>query len=235
MTQEDELWDLQRLAAARSLGDWMFDQFADRVGSDVVEVGAGIGTFTERLLARGAARVLAIEPEPACAAVLARRFGDDARVTVARELLPDSPALAAQAGTVDLVLCQNVLEHVSDDRAAVKVMGDALRPGGSLALLVPAHPRLYGRLDERYGHHRRYDRARLQRVVAEADLEIDDLYSFNLLGVPGWLVKNRLSDPSLDSGSLRAYEALLRVWRPVEDRVRLPFGLSLIALARRRR
>ena len=90
MTQEDELWDLQRLAAARGLGDWMFDQFADRVGSDVVEVGAGIGTFTERLLARGAARVLAIEPEPACAAVLAWRFGDDARVTVARELLPDS-------------------------------------------------------------------------------------------------------------------------------------------------
>ena len=88
MTQEDELWDLQRLAAARGLGDWMFDQYADRVGSDVVEVGAGIGTFTERLLARGAARVLAIEPEPACAAVLARRFGDDARVTVARELLP---------------------------------------------------------------------------------------------------------------------------------------------------
>ena len=114
MTQEDELWDLQRLAAARGLGDWMFDQFADRVGSDVVEVGAGIGTFTERLLARGAALVLAIEPELACAAVLARRFGDDARVTVARELLRTLRSRCAGGNSRPRAL-QNVLEHVSDD------------------------------------------------------------------------------------------------------------------------
>jgi hypothetical protein len=34
--------------------------------------------------------------------------------------------------------------------------------------------------------------------------------------------------------SLALYEALLRVWRPVEDRFRFPWGLSVIAHARRR-
>jgi SAM-dependent methyltransferase len=230
--EDRELWDLRQLAEARGLCDWMFAQFRDRVGPEVVEVGAGIGTFTDRLLAAGAQRVLAVEPESACADELDRRYDADARVTVARELLPDSPALSARAGSVDLVLCQNVLEHVEADGEAVAAMGRALRPGGTLALLVPAHPRLYGTLDSQYGHYRRYDRARLRRLVADAGLRLDDLYSFNLLGVPGWVVKNRLSEPSLDGGSLRVYEALLKLWRPLEDRVRPPWGLSLIALAR---
>lgn len=230
---ERELWDLRQLAEARGLCDWMFAQFAGRVGPEVVEVGAGIGTFTDRLLAGGAERILTIEPEDVCAAELERRYASDARVEVARELLPDSPALAARAGAADLLVCQNVLEHVEGDGEAVVAMGRALRPGGTLALLVPAHPRLYGKLDRQYGHFRRYDRARVRRLVAKAGLELDDLYSFNLLGVPGWIVKNRLSEPSLDSGSLRAYEALLKLWRPIEDRVRFPWGLSLIALARR--
>jgi SAM-dependent methyltransferase len=230
---DSELWDLQQLAEARGLCDWMFDQFRDRVGPDVVEVGAGIGTFTDRLLAEGAQHVLTIEPEAACADELERRYRDDPRVSMTRELLPDSPALAARAGEVDLVLCQNVLEHVEHDAAAVAAMARALRPGGTLALLVPAHQRLYGVLDRQYGHFRRYDRQRVRSVVEGAGLQIDDLYSFNLLGVPGWLVKNRLSEPSLDGGSLRAYEALLKLWRPVEDRFRFPWGLSLIAIARR--
>jgi hypothetical protein len=73
----------------------------------------------------------------------------------------------------------------------------------------------------------------VRRLIAGAGLQLDDLYSFNLLGVPGWIVKNRLPNPSLDSGSLRAYEELLRLWRPIEDRLDLPWGLSLVARARR--
>jgi hypothetical protein len=88
-------------------------------------------------------------------------------------------------------------------------------------------------LDRQYGHFRRYDRQRVRSVVEGAGLRIDDLYSFNLLGIPGWMVKNRLSEPSLDGGSLRAYEALLKLWRPLEDRIRLRWGLSLIAIAQR--
>ena len=62
-------------------------------------------------------------------------------------------------------------------------MARALRPGGQLALLVPAHPRLYGNLDRAYGHYRRYTRSRVEQLVAGAQLELVDLYSFNLLGI----------------------------------------------------
>jgi len=228
----EELWDLEQLASAERLCDWMFDQFSPAVGETVAEVGAGIGTFTARLLAAGARHVLAVEPEPACAAELERRFGADERVEVVRETLPDSRSLAELEGRCDLVLCQNVLEHIEDDSAAAAAMARALHPGGTLAILVPAHPRLYGTLDRQYGHFRRYDRDRLRLVVSGTGLVLDELYAFNLLGIAGWWAKNRRPKASIDSGSLRAYETLLKAWRPLEDRIRPRWGLSLIAKAR---
>jgi SAM-dependent methyltransferase len=227
------LWDLENLARARRLCDWMFEQFAPFASGEVVEVGAGIGTFSERLLAGGVQRLLLVEPEPACAAALRGRFGLDPRVEVAQELLPGSPALSRRAGAADFVLCQNVLEHISDDAGATAAMAAALRPGGRLTLLVPAHPRLHNDLDRLYDHKRRYTRAGLTRLVADAGLELEELYSFNLLGVAGWWANSFRRSPTVSSASLRAYEMLLRLWQPVERRVRLPWGLSLIAHARR--
>jgi SAM-dependent methyltransferase len=229
--ETDALWDLHALARARRLGDWMFEQFAGRVGPASVEVGAGIGTFSARLLGAGVERLLLLEPEPACAHALRERFAHAPRVTVAAEELPQAPSLAATPGEWDFVLCQNVLEHIPDDGAALKAMAAALRPGGRLTVLVPAHPRLYGSLDAAYGHERRYDRARLRAAVERAGLQVEDLHAFNLLGVAGWVAKNRTRATGLGTGSLRAYEALLLAWRPVERRVRLPWGLSLIVHA----
>ncbi|MDQ6750273.1 MAG: class I SAM-dependent methyltransferase [Actinomycetota bacterium] len=228
----DELWDLENLARARRLCAWMFEQFAPFVRGEVIEVGAGIGTFSHELLARGAESLLLIEPAEVCAEALRARFGADPRVEVAAELLPDSPALRERARRADFLLCQNVLEHIPDEEAAVAAMAAALRPGGRLTILVPAHPRLYNCLDRRYGHERRYSRERLARIVGGAGLELSALYSFNLLGVPGWWVNSLRSAPGITPGSLRAYEALVRAWAPIERRVRLPWGLSLIAHAR---
>jgi hypothetical protein len=115
----------------------------------------------------------------------------------------------------------------------VRAMADTLRPDGYLTLLVPAHPRLYGNLDRVYGHYRRYTRERLSNVVVDAGLEIVDLYSFNLLGVAGWSLHRFRRSPGISRTSLRAYEALLRVWQPIERWHRPPWGLSLVAHARK--
>jgi hypothetical protein len=104
-----------------------------------------------------------------------------------------------------------------------------------MTLLVPAHPRLYNRLDRSYDHHRRYTRERLAGLVEGAGLELEALYAFNLLGVPGWWLQRFRESPGIDTRSLRIYEALLRVWKPIERRVRPPWGLSLIAQASRPR
>lgn len=226
-------WDLEELASAERLADWMFAQFADLIGGNVVEVGAGIGTFSERLLAHGAKNLLLLEPNPHCMRELERKFSRHEGVRLAAEALPESAVLSAAHGTADLVVCQNVLEHIEDDFGAASAMAAALRPGGHLVVLVPAHPNLYGSLDKQYAHRRRYTRRRLKMVVASSGLQIADLYSFNLLGVPGWWLKSKLAASELGHHSLAAYEALVRVWRPIEQRIRPPWGLSLVVRARR--
>jgi SAM-dependent methyltransferase len=229
----DDLWDLEALSHADGLGDWMFSRVPEARGARVAEIGAGIGTFSRRLLAAGARELLLLEPEPDNVALLRLRFGGDPRVQIASDALPDSPALAGWAGTCDLVVCQNVLEHIADDRAALQAITWALRPGGTLALLVPAHPRLFNRLDRRFGHKRRYSARRLRWLAGESGLTIERLERFNALGIVGWLVEGLDPKPAIRPWALRAYERVVGYWRPFEDRVRLPFGLSLIVHARR--
>ena len=211
----------------------MFDQLPRDRGPRVLEVGAGIGTFSARLLDTGAQELLLIEPEDACVAELESRFGADPRVEVRAELLPGAPSLSGRDGHFDFALSQNVLEHIEDDGAAMAAMARALRPGGRLMALVPAHPRLYGSLDRAYGHHRRYTRERLRAITEGAGLEVERLYSFNALGILGWWARSRTRSTGIGSSPLRVYEALLAAWRPIEERVDLPFGLSLVVHARR--
>src|SRR6266545_7251290 len=113
----DEIWDLYNLAGARRLCDFQFEQVPDGIGTRVLEVGAGIGTFSERLLDAGARELLLIEPEASCVGELRGRFDNDPRVQIAAESLPNAASLAAREGTFDFALSQNVFEHIGDDHA----------------------------------------------------------------------------------------------------------------------
>jgi SAM-dependent methyltransferase len=229
----EQLWDLHNLARAKRLIDWTCRHVHRHARGAVAEVGAGIGTYSDRLLANGAERLVLLEPDDICAGVLDTRFADDPRVIVAKDAVPDAPTLAEHAGRLDAVVSQNVIEHIEDDFGAVEAMAGALRHGGVVSLQVPAHPKLYNELDRVYGHYRRYDRAHLRNVVEAAGLEVIEMRSFNLLGVLGWLSKRRNPDPSISAGALKVYETLVPLWRPFEEALRPRWGLSLLVHARR--
>ncbi|HVS85725.1 MAG TPA: methyltransferase domain-containing protein [Gaiellaceae bacterium] len=229
----DDLWALRALGGAARLQQWMFSLLRPTQVGPALEIGSGIGTFSELLLEFGMAPLLLVEPEPACTEELARRFGGRDDVTIVAETLPGSEAVRARAGFFRYALCQNVLEHIDDDEAALAEIAAALGPGGELALLVPAHPALFGRLDRRFGHRRRYTRERLLALVAAAGLETVDVRSFNLLGVPGWWIAGRTRLLDMTDRSLAAFDALVPLARPLEDVLRPRLGLSLIVRARR--
>jgi SAM-dependent methyltransferase len=230
----EQLWDLHHLARAHRLIDWTAENVHRHARGAIAEVGAGIGTYSERLLARGARELLLLEPDDICADVLQSRFGDDPRVVVSEDQLPDSPLLRERAGSLDAVISQNVIEHIEDDYAAVAAMAASLRPGGVMSLQVPANPSLYNELDRVYGHYRRYDERRLRDVVTAAGLDVIEVRHFNLLGVLGWVANRNRSKPRVGPRSLAVYEALVKAWRPVEDRFRPRRGLSLIIHAAKR-
>jgi SAM-dependent methyltransferase len=221
---------LADIAAARNYNDWLFARARPYLGERALDAGAGLGTFTE-LAARAGANVIALEPEPAFVEHLRRRFAGRPEVTVvegAAETLPDS-----LPGDLDSVLCLNVLEHVSDDGAALRGFRERLRPGGRLLLLVPAHPALLGAYDRAAGHVRRYRRGELRARLVDAGFEPERLRHVNPVGALGWLVRVRLTRRGhWPSASFRAFDRLVPALRWL-DRVPSPFGLSLWAVARR--
>lgn len=231
--QDAVLWDLERLRDARGLTSWMFEQFEPFVRGRVLEVGSGIGTFSELLLQRPISELFLMEPHQPCVEVLRREFEGRERVRIIDEGLPDAPSLAEERDTIDFILCQNVLEHIEDDVGALEAMVRMLRPGGRLGLLVPAHQWLFGKLDETYEHFRRYTKPMVRQRLEQVGFAVDEVYAFNALGIPGWWVQSRRSEPELSPRALQAYELMLRAWKPVESRWHPPVGLSVIAQARK--
>ena len=91
-----------------------------------------------------------------------------------RVLSSDSTALPFRSGTFDGVVCLDVLEHIEDDRAALREIARVLRPGGVFLFAVPAFPALWRDHDEMYGHFRRYRRHDFVARVRDAGLEVQD-------------------------------------------------------------
>ena len=54
------------------------------------------------------------------------------------------------------MLALDVIEHLDDDRAAVRRLGELVRPGGIVVVSVPALPELFTEFDAIQGHRRRY-------------------------------------------------------------------------------
>jgi 2-polyprenyl-3-methyl-5-hydroxy-6-metoxy-1,4-benzoquinol methylase len=223
--------ELGHLANAERYCDWLFSQFSGFVKGSVAEVGAGIGTFSQRILDQGANRLLLIEPEPTCAGALEQRFASSDRVVLSRDALPTAPSLVADE--FDLVVCQNVLEHITDDEGALATMASSLRVGGVLALIVPAIPRLFGPLDEAYGHRRRYAHGDVADSIESAGLRVRSLRYLNAPGIAAWWLKNLRAGARVGPDSLKAYEHVVMIERPLEERFKPRRGLSLVCIAER--
>ena len=73
----------------------------------------------------------------------------------------------------DAAVLGEVLEHVEDDRGALREVARVLRPGGVLALSVPANPKLYGPSDVWAGHIRRYTRPALFDACTSAGFTVE--------------------------------------------------------------
>ncbi len=68
----------------------------------------------------------------------------------------DATAIALKDESCEVVISSEVLEHVPDDKVAVREMYRILKPGGHLLMSVPIHPAYYGFDDAYVSHVRRY-------------------------------------------------------------------------------
>jgi SAM-dependent methyltransferase len=224
---------LEDLGDMPNYNDWIVSHFAPLLGSHSVEIGAGLGTISERL--RGSVdRLELVEPSPDLARRLNEKFSADDGLKVFDQTL-EKWMETTQPATFDSIVMVNVLEHIEDDFAAAQGLHDALKDGGRLLVFVPALPFLYSKLDKIYGHYRRYTKPTLRDCVSAAGFEIEKLHYVDVAGViPWWLLNTILGKTSFHGPSLQVYDkCVVPVTRFCESVLRPPFGKNLILIARK--
>jgi SAM-dependent methyltransferase len=133
-------------------------------GARVLNAGAGQGSFSVRLAHRGF-DVTSVDESEAAVAVLRRRLRGEVRRA-------DVTDLPFEDERFDAAVLGEVLEHVPDDEAALREVARVLRPGGVLAVSVPANPSRFGPSDRWAGHLRRYSRELLTTACARSGFRV---------------------------------------------------------------
>jgi SAM-dependent methyltransferase len=205
-----------------------------RPGARVLDIGCGTGAVLEALSARFEAygtdtSQLAID--------LCRQRGLTNVFCCTLETFPRADL------TFDLAVLLDVVEHIDDDLAILHQAQRRVKPGGWTLVTVPAYQFLWGPHDVVNHHRRRYTSAGLRRVLRAAGFELRLLSYFNTILFPAALVVwagEKLVGVQADPRPRvppAPVNALLTTVFSMEKYllrgVRLPYGLSLIALARR--
>ncbi|WP_396202793.1 class I SAM-dependent methyltransferase [Gemmatimonas sp.] len=160
--------------------------------------------------------------------------------TVNRGSLPDHIPFGAKR--FDLIGLFDVLEHLEHPVESLAALRERLADGGAILISVPAYPWLWGPHDELHQHFRRYTAGSLEAHLTAAGLRVEYLSYFNSLLLP-LAVAQRLRERFFGyavadlTPSNAMNDVLLRIWRMERlwiPRWRAPFGLSLLAIARRR-
>jgi ubiquinone/menaquinone biosynthesis C-methylase UbiE len=163
-----------------------------------------------------------------------------------RLCLADGENLPFSDGSFDLVTALDLLEHLEHEDVGLAEVWRVLRYGGHAVLVVPAYQFLWSDFDKFSGHYRRYTRAELKLSVEGVGFEVIKLTYFNTLLFPFvWGVrtmKNLLgrwvslsSDLETPGGGLNALLAhVFATEGHLVARTDLPFGVSLLCVARKR-
>jgi SAM-dependent methyltransferase len=221
------------MATVDRYNDWIYRRIEPHLGQRILEVGCGLGNMSTYFLDRS--QLVSIDILPASVDQVRSLYGDQPNFrALAADICDYDAVRELRPYRFDTVVCLNVLEHIGEDALAVRNMAELLEPGGKLILFVPAGKYLYGRLDAALSHHRRYDARSVSRVLELAGLRAESLRHMNLMGMPGWFLASRiLRRQAPPRGLLRLFNFLTPIFMWAEDRVDLPFGLSVLAIARR--
>ncbi len=126
----------------------------------LLDIGGGNG-FVSRGLSQASYRTIMLEPSEAGVAN-ARARG------LEQVICADFQPNLFQPGAFDAAGLFDVIEHIHDHVGFLRGVATVLRPGGLVAIAVPALPLLFSADDTSAGHFRRYTRVSLAALLREA-------------------------------------------------------------------
>jgi len=208
---------------------WFVDRIRPRLSGTILEVGSGIGSNVRAMGMQD--RIIATDSEDENVRFLENAFAGRRHIEVTKwDVAEEAPP---GMGDIDTVLCSNVLEHMEDDKEALRHILAVLKPGGCAVFSVPAGPSRFCAIDESLGRRRRYHVEGLTAALDTVGFSVESTFTMNKLAVPARFVSNRvLFRRRLGKLQLKVFNVLVPLARLIDPI--LPWqGLTLVVVARK--
>lgn len=181
--------ELEIFEQARNWKRYVAEKVQPYLGKKVLEVGAGMGSFTAHLCSGREQQWVCLEPD----SDLAEKIEQKVQKGILRsccEVFVGKAVNLPMFHLFDTILYLDVLEHIDDDKSEIQEACKHLSGNGYLVILSPAHNFLFTPFDESIGHFRRYNRTTLINRVP-AGLRLVSLKYLDSVGILT-LLANRL-------------------------------------------
>lgn len=223
------------ICAPTSAAKHLVSYLEEHISGNVLEVGAGKGSFSP-LLAELSTRLVAIEPNERYFNELQKCISEVPNVTVLNKTLvglnnehvSDEPT-----EKFDRLVYLHVLEHIEDDIRELRLTHRFISNNGKVIIVVPSVPGIFGSVDSLSGHYRRYTKRELIALAKISGYEVEEIKYFNSLAIlPYWLLYRIFKLEHVGQGQMGMYD---RVMVPSAYKVirvfgkRIP-GINLIAI-----
>ena len=146
-------------------------------------------------------------------------------------------------GKYDLIILLDVLEHLKNDRQAIKKLNNLNRKNGHLILAVPAYPFLFSYHDKIAMHYRRYSFKPLRRMLMKNNYEVTKATYFNSFLFPAiFLIRKIFNTKGQESDVSKGgfFNRILKILGSIEVffircGIRIPFGTSILIICRKKK
>lgn len=206
---------------------WLYSFMDKYIGGDILEVGAGVGSFTHFLRKKG--KLSVVDINNSYLKKLKKEFSD---IHVSFGDIEKVKHFLKKK--YDTVVCLNVLEHVSNDIKALRNMYRLLKKDGRLILLVPAHKSLYCKFDKKLGHFRRYDIDDIAKVLEAVGFGIIRKRYLNWFGALGWFIFMKIGNAEeFPESKVLFFNKISGAFLFLEKIIKFPFGLSVLTISKK--
>lgn len=226
MSTDNGKQTLESMSQAVWYNKWTVKKFESFLKGDILEIGCGIGNFTNFL----------------------KKFGNVWAIDINENYLKQSvdPDIKIGLGDIekgeyfftkrkfDTIVCLNVLEHIRDDKRALKNIHELLKADGNLILLVPAYDFLFGEIDKSIGHFRRYYKNQLKNILEDMGFKVIKSRVINFLGGIGWWISSRIfSSNKVNESNIKIFNLIAPLVLSIEDIFEPPLGTSILIIAKK--